>query len=399
MKAAGSDQHGRHPDAVVIEQIGSATAVVNGRTVDTFVLHDYYGFATHPEVCKAAAESYSRYGLSLCAVRPQGGVCPEHHQLETELAGFLGKEDAVIFASGSQATLAALETLVHAAASESISSESVLVCHDDGVHASTVAPARGAKVLLRDFSHNYLWALRKSLISRKIEQRIIVIYGVYSMTADVAPLEKILDVATEENATVLMDDAHGIGVVGDHLGGVADIYGVTKHPRLVTTGSFSKAFGGTGGFVAGSRELCHRMRRMASAYLHSQSLAPGMVNGLLVSLRLLREDGSQLQERLKRNIGSARYALKSIGVPIQGASALPCISIMVGDDEMARKLAVDMANEGVLVAPLTWPSVRENQARLRITLTALHTREQIAHLAECLVRSAARCGFRLLPRP
>ena len=399
MTSASNDFPGQSSDTVVVEKVGVGIAVVNGQIVDSFAFHDYLGLAQHPAVCEAAVTSFSRYGLSLCSVRPQAGSTPEHRLLELELAGFVGKEDAVLLASGAQATFAALETLVNLAIGRCISSDAVLVCYDEHVHTNSVTPARSAKTVLRDFSHNMQWSLKRALAARNIEQRIIVIYGVYSMHADMAPLVKYLEVAAETNAMVLMDDAHGIGTLGDHLGGVSDIYGVSKHPRLIITGSLSKAFGGSGGFVAGPRDFCQHLRKVSSAYLHSQSVPPCIVSGMLVSTRIMREEGLHLQDRLKHNVATARQALKALGFTIHGASGLPTLTIMIGDDALARRICAEMLRERILISALEWPSVRENQARLRIIITADHSREQITRMAECLARSAARNGLRLSPRP
>ncbi|MBA4355967.1 MAG: hypothetical protein C0409_14885, partial [Novosphingobium sp.] len=380
MVDSGFGDRGSIRDAVVIERVGPATAVVQGRPVDAFVFHDYLGLSQRKEVLAAAGQSLEQFGLNLCAVRPQGGYTPLHQQLEREIAAFVGKDDAVVFSSGSQATVAGLEMLAQSAAERCLSPQGVFVCADEAVQPHLLAPAYQLKVTQRDFAHNSPWSLRKVMISRKVEQYVLFSYGVYSMHADVAPLDKYLDIAEECNAYVLMDDAHGIGTIGDHLGGLADHYALARHPRLIISGSFSKALGGSGGFVAGTGDFCSRIRCLASGCLHSQSVAPCLIAGMLAALRIMRKDGLDLREQMRRNIAHARAALKNEGIAVQGASAIPCMTIAIGDDETAIRIRDDLLREDLLISTVTRPSVDKGHARLRLVITASHRREQFTRL-------------------
>ncbi len=395
MVDSGFGDHGSIRDAVVIERVGPATAVVQGRCVDAFVFHDYLGLSQRKEILEAASQSLEHFGLNLCAVRPQGGCTSLHRQLEHEIAAVVGKDDAVAFSSGSQATVAGLEMLVQSAAERCLSPQALFVCADEAVLPHMLAPAFQLKATVRDFAHNSPWSLRKVMNSRKVEQYILFSYGVYSMHADAAPLDKYLSIAEEHNAYVLMDDAHGIGTIGDHLGGLADHYALARHPRLIISGSFSKAFGGSGGFVAGSEEFCRRVRCHASACLHSQSIAPCLAAGLLAALRIVREEGLDLRELMRRNIAHARTALKNEGLAVQGAGAIPCMTIAIGDDETALRVRDDLLREDLLISAVTRPSVDAGNARLRIVITASHQREQFTRLAVALARIAARHRLRL----
>ncbi len=395
MVDSGFGDCGSIRNAVVIERAGPATAVVQGRCVDAFVGHDYLGLSQRPEVLSAARESLQQFGLNLCAVRLHGGGTPLHRRLEHEIGAFVGKEDAVVFSSGLLATAAGLEMLVRSAVKRCLSPQAVAVCADEAVSPHLLAPAFQLRAMVNDFAHNSLWSLRRSVISRRVEQRILLCYGVYSMLADTSPLDKYLEVAEEYNAYVLMDDAHGIGTIGDHLGGLADHYALLRHPQLVISGSFSKAFGSSGGFVAGSEDFCRQVRSVASACLLSQPLAPCLVAGLLEAMRIIRDEGLDLREQMRRNVTHARAALRNEGFTVQGAAAIPCMTIAIGDEETAWRIRDDLLRENLLISVLTPPMVGAGCACLRIMITASHRREQITRLAETLAKAAAQHRMRL----
>jgi len=349
---------------------GGAIAV-NGRTLINFASNDYLGLASHPEVCAAAMRNIEMYGLGSGASRLVSGDDPAIHQLEQQLAEWKGFEACLTVGSGMLANLGLLHSLAD---------RHTQVFADRLNHASLVDGARLASATTHRYVHLDNDQLDSLLQQHVGERRLIVSDGVFSMDGDCADAAALLTMAERHDALLVLDDAHGIGTVGDGRG-LSSMAGIAGHPRLVEIGTFGKAFGGYGAFILGTRPLIDGLRQRLRTMFYSTALPAAIFEAMLVSLSLVRS--GSLTRQLQDNV--ERFCALAEGLPLLN-SETAIQPLLLGSDARALAAAKALQDAGFFVPAIRPPTVPEGKARLRITLSAAHTAEQISRLVTALRR-------------
>ncbi len=330
--------------------------------------NNYLGMSAHPKVIKAAEEAIEKYGVGAGSVSLLAGTFDIHKKLEKRLAKLKGAEDAIIFPSGYSTNIGCISALLR---------EKDLIAIDRLAHASIIDGCMLSNAKLRTFKHSDMDALEDLLKRNKDghENKYIAVDGVYSMDGDVAPLPEIIDIANRYNAKTIVDDAHSTGVIGDMGKGTASHHNVEGKVDVVV-GTLSKAIGQIGGFVASSKEIVNYLRYYARSYFFSTSLPPVVVASVLAALDVLEND-PELHLKLKENINYFKSNLLDLGFETVPNTESAIIPIIVGEENILKKMSKRMNEEGVYVNPVPYPAVPRDKTRFRTSVMATHTREDL----------------------
>ncbi len=315
---------------------------------------NYLGLAQDPRIRAAVVDALERYGTSSTSSRLLTGTRPLHHQLEEELAAFLGKEAALVFATGYLANVGALPALI---------GRDDAAFYDAEVHACLIDGIRLSGAEAYRFRHNDTLGLAQKLRNSDHDRKLVVIDSLYSLNGDLAPLDEMVEIADRTGAWIFLDDAHGCGVLGPGGRGLAAALGVAERIPVIM-GVFSKSFASTGGFVAGSAELIDHLRFNARSYLFSNAIAPAQAAAALAALRILRAE-PDLPERAMQMARSARRRLREMGWRC-GGDGSHMVPILLGNDVLTFKVAKALAEAGVSVSPAVHPGVPKGKDLLRL---------------------------------
>jgi 8-amino-7-oxononanoate synthase len=351
---------------------------LNGRTLVNFSSNDYLGLAHHPVVKQAAAEALAREGAGGTASALVSGYRPGHAQLEQALASFTGRDAALVFPCGYMANLAVISTLF---------GRGDVLLADRLNHASLYDAALLSRATLRRYAHADADALAEAL-DRSDQSGLccVITDGVFSMDGDLAPIDELLQIAADR-VILMVDDAHGLGVVGQQGRGAVAGYGFDQSQVPLLVGTFGKALGGNGAFVAGESSVIELLAQRARPYLYTTALAPSSVASVLAGLELLQTDCT-LQDRLQINILKFRRLMMNFGLPVL-PSITPIQPLLVGEARAALALRDFLVAKGFWVQAIRPPTVPEGTARLRITLTAAHEPDDVQALAKALTQAVA----------
>ncbi|AKX55534.1 8-amino-7-oxononanoate synthase [Thiopseudomonas alkaliphila] len=349
--------------------------IVDGQACLAFCSNDYLGLANHPEVIAAMQQGAARWGVGGGASHLVIGHSEPHHQLELALAKFTGRERALLMSTGYMANLAAVTALV---------GQGDTVLHDRLNHASLLDAGMLSGARFTRYLHNDLASLEQRL-SKATGNRLIVTDGVFSMDGDLAPLPEICQLAQQHNAWVMVDDAHGFGPLGASGGGCVEQMGLTQTQVPVLVGTLGKAFGSSGAFIAGSEELIETLIQFARPYIYTTSQPPAVACASLKSLELIQTEGWR-REHLNQLIAQFRATLIAANIPLMN-SHTPIQPIVVGDSAQAMQLSAKLREQGIIVGAIRPPTVPAGSARLRITLTAAHTTEQVQRVTDALIKA------------
>ena len=348
------------PAAPVMEMEGAPRIMLGS--------NNYLGLTGDPRVIEGARQALEQYGTGLTGSRLLNGTTPLHLELEAELAGLMGTEDAIVFTTGHQSNLGALGTLLGP-------DDTVIV--DSADHASILDGCLLSRAKLRPFRHNRLDKLEKALDRAAGDPGgvLVVVDGVFSMEGDVAPLPEIADLAQRYGARLMVDEAHGVGVLGARGAGASELLGVEDRVDL-RMGTFSKSLASCGGFLAGSEEVIEYLRIQSRAFLFTASAVPAAVGAALAAVRILRSDeGPQLLARVLENARHWRDGLRSLGLRVvesEGDIVTPIIPVLVEDDWKAGLLWKALWDAGVFVNVAIHPAVPPGGALLRTSVMATH---------------------------
>jgi len=364
---------GMYPFFRPIEELEGAEAVVEGRPVLMFGSNNYLGLTTHPEVRRAAIQAIDRYGTGVTGSRLLSGTLPIHTALERRLAEFLGKQACVVFTTGHQASLAALQSL---------GARDAALVLDQHAHASLFDGARLAEAMSYTFRHNDPEHLER-VLGRLGERQgaLVVLEGVYSMGGDLSPLPALVDVARRHGARLLLDDAHGVGVLGRGGRGTADHFDLGNETDLIL-GTFSKSLASSGGFLAGDARVIDFVGHFGRSFLFTAALPPASTAAGLAALELLEREPERIG-RLRDNARSYRVALRAAGFDVTDALT-PIVPIAVGDESLAAESWRALLDAGLYVNAAIFPAVPRGRAILRTSVMATHTEGQIARAVEIL---------------
>jgi glycine C-acetyltransferase len=345
-----------------------AWLVVDGRQVLNFCSNNYLGLANHPRLTHAAKTAIEKYGIGPAAVRTIAGTMDLHVELERRLAAFKGVEAAITFQSGFNANLGTIPALVGA--------EDVIVS-DELNHASIIDGCRlsGAKILRYAHANpGELDRVLQAAQSAGYRRKLVITDGVFSMDGDIAPLDKVYEVSSRHGALLMVDDAHGEGVLGRGGRGIVDHFGL--HGKVdVEIGTMSKAFGVVGGIVAGRQHIVDWLRQRGRPFLFSSAMTAPDAAACLAALDIL-EESTDLVSRLWANADYFKREMQGMGFDT-GLSATPITPIMLGEAPLAQEFSKRLFAENVFAMAIGYPTVPQGKARIRVMISAAHAREDL----------------------
>lgn len=388
-----------YPDMHVIEGASTNPEIfIDGKKVLIFCSNNYLGLATEPRVEEAVIDGVKKYGMGSGGSRLISGNTIPQKLLEKSIANFKGAEDAITFATDYMANTGVIPALFNLptisikdyVSKKLFSSNKGYIFSDELNHASIVDGARLAKAEILIYKHCDVDDLRKKLRSKKGGRKLVVTDGVFSMDGDIAPLDKIMALAKEFDASVMVDDAHATGILGLNGKGTAEHFALKEQPEI-TLGTFTKVFGGVGGFIVGSKELVDYLRVTARTYIFSAPIPPAISLGLIKSLEVI---SSEKDRRIKlwENVDYLKKKLTESKFDTL-KSETQIIPVFIGDDQKAIAASRKMLEYGVFAPCVRWPAVAHGQSRLRITLMSTHTKEQIDIFFDALTKTREDIGF------
>jgi 8-amino-7-oxononanoate synthase len=341
----------------------------------------YLGLTNHPAVKEAAVAALRRYGTGCAGSRLLNGTLDLHEALEAKLARFVGKPAAVTFPTGFQSNLGAISCLLDRG-------DAVYLDKQD--HACIIDGARLSFARMRKFAHNDPADLRRLMAAdRSFRGRLVVVDGVFSMEGDIAPLPELVKVARDFEAALMVDDAHGLGVLGSRGRGTVEQFGLEDEVDLIM-GTFSKSLASIGGFVAGARSVIDHIRHTARSLIFSAALAPAAAAAAAAAMDVI-DNEPERRDQLWRNTHFLHAGLTSLGFDT-GDSRTPVIPIIVGDDALAFAMTRRLDDEGVFVNPVISPATPPGRALLRTSTMATHTEAQLSRALEAFARVGREFG-------
>lgn len=340
-------------------------AIVNGKEVINLSSNSYLQLTENRKMKKAAIEALRKYGVGTGAVRQIIGTMSIHEELEKKIAAFKGAEASLMFSSGVAANSGTIPTLV---------GEGDLIISDELNHGSIIDGCRLTKAERKIYPHLNMEELEKILKESKHRRKLVITDGVFSMDGDIAPMDKIVELAEKYDAMTYVDDAHGEGVLGRNGRGIVDHFNL--HGRVdVEMGTFSKAFGCMGGYVAGTNDLRSYLIQRARSFLFSTSHPPATVAAISTAIDVVLEN-PKMFDRLWGNANYFRKKLKKMGFNT-GNSQTPIIPVITGESAKAQELSNKLFEKGVYVNPIVYPMVAMDKARVRNIITAGHKRKDL----------------------
>ncbi|MEW8663309.1 MAG: 8-amino-7-oxononanoate synthase [Candidatus Thiodiazotropha sp.] len=359
----------------VVSTPQQAELVVDGKRVIAFCSNDYLGLASHPEVVEALRQGAERYGVGSGAAHLITGHNRAHHRLEEALAEFTARPRALLFSTGYMANLGVISALLK---------NGDRLFEDRLNHASLVDAGQLTRAKTVRYRHRDPQSLEQQLARSDGGQALIATDGVFSMDGDLAPMPELVALARKHQAWLMVDDAHGLGVLGQEGGGILSHFGLGVDDVEILMGTLGKGFGTYGAFVAGSEGLIETLIQQARSYIYTTAPPAALAEATLVSLRLARQE-SWRRERLKGLVERFRHAAGQIGLPLM-ESATPIQPILAGSSEQAVAWSMELEEQGVLVSAIRPPTVAEGSARLRVTFSANHTDCQLERLLDALAK-------------
>lgn len=349
---------------------------VKGKTSLNFCANNYLGLSSNPKVIEAAKAALDSHGYGMSSVRFICGTQDIHKTLEEKISSFLGMEDSILYAACFDANGGVFEPLL--GAEDAIISDALN-------HASIIDGVRLCKAQRFRYEHSNMEDLEAKLIeASECRYRMIVTDGVFSMDGDIALLDKICDLADKHDAMVMVDDSHSTGFIGDTGRGTHEYCNVMGRVDIITS-TLGKALGGAvGGFTSGKKEIIEMLRQRSRPYLFSNSLAPPIVGAASAVFDLL-SDTTELRDRLMENMKYFREKITEAGFDIKPGES-PIVPIMLYDAKLAQEFANALLEEGIYVIGFFYPVVAKGQARIRVQLSAAHTKQHLEHAISAFTR-------------
>jgi 8-amino-7-oxononanoate synthase len=389
-------QHDLLPYFRLLTSQAGPVVEMEGRETIMLGSNNYLGLTGDERVKQAARDALETYGTGVTGSRLLNGTTPLHVELERELAEWMGDEDAIVFSTGYQSNLGTIGTLLEPG-------DTVIV--DSGDHASILDGCRLSGARLRPFRHNRMDKLEK-MLGRAAEDGggvLVVVDGVFSMEGDVCDLPRIVELCQAHGARLMVDEAHGAGVLGARGAGACELFGLEREVDL-RMGTFSKSLASCGGFVSGPADVVEYLRIASRSFVFSASAVPAAVGAALEALRVIRSDGPRLFEDLLANAEYLREGLRALGLkvvepgtlPDGSVATTPVVPVIVGDDWQAVLLWKALYDAGVYTNVAIHPAVPPGGALLRTSLMATHTKENLDAALATIERTIA--DFPELPR-
>ncbi len=357
---------GIYPFFTPIQEVNGNKVKVDGKEMIMVGSNNYLGLLDHPQVQKTAQEAVDRYGVATCGSRFLNGTLDIHVKMEEELAQFMKKEAALSFSTGFQTNQGIISTLI-------CRGDSVIA--DKMIHASIIDACRLSYGDVYKYKHNDMDDLEKQLSSIGNDvDKMIVVDGVFSMEGDLANLPDIVELAKKYNAKIMVDDAHGIGVMGKNGRGTAEHFGVEDEIDLIM-GTFSKSFASLGGMVVGDKKVISYIKHFARALIFSASITPASVATVLATLDIIQKEPER-RERLWEITKKMKSGFQSMGYDT-GPTETPIIPVYIRNDELTFMLWKLLRENGIFTNPVVYPAVPKGEALIRTSYSATHTEEEL----------------------
>jgi 8-amino-7-oxononanoate synthase len=375
LRAAGMYHYFR-----VIESGQENSVRISGRDVVMLGSNNYLGLTNHPRVKEAAKAALDKYGTGCAGSRLLNGSLDIHLELEEKLAKLVRKEAALVFSTGFMVNQGVLSSMVGRRDTTVI---------DRTNHASIIDGTRMTFGRVLKYRHNDMASLDQTLSRCDTDGKLIVVDGVFSMHGDIAKVPEILDLAERHGATLMIDDAHGVGVLGAQGRGTADHFGVTERVHLIM-GTFSKSLASVGGFIASDSDTIDYIKHTARSLIFSASMPPASCASVAAAVDVMIEEEWRLRQ-LWRNTEVMMERLRDAGFDT-GPSQTPIIPVVVGEDATAFQMCGRLFEEGIFVNPVISPAVEKGDALIRLSLMATHTEDQVHHAMDTLTRVGRELG-------
>jgi 8-amino-7-oxononanoate synthase len=364
---------GIYPYFRMIESDQDTEVQINGKKVLMFGSNAYLGLTNHPKVKEAAIEATKKYGTGCAGSRFLNGTLDIHVELEKRLADFVGKEDAIVYSTGFQVNLGVVSC---------VTGREDYILWDELDHASIIEGHRLSLSNKLKFKHNDMDSLEKQLQKCEPDKiKLIVVDGVFSMEGDIAKLPEIVALSKKYNASIMVDEAHGIGVLGRQGRGTCDHFGVSQDVDLIM-GTFSKSFASIGGFIASDKDTTNYLRHHSRSYIFSASSTPGATAAVSASLDIMLSEPERI-ERLWKLTNYALEGFRNMGCEI-GHTATPIIPLFIRDNDLTFLIVRELFDAGVFVNPVVSPAVSPQDTLIRFSLMATHTQNQLDYALEAI---------------
>ncbi len=381
-RAEEAQQLGLYPYFTPIQEVIGNQVVINNHKMIMVGSNNYLGLIDHPKVVQAAKDAIERYGVATCGSRFLNGTLDIHVKLEERLAKFMQRESALTFSTGFQTNQGIISTLV-------TNGEAVITDRMD--HASIIDACRLSYGEVHKFKHNDMDDLERVLSSLdESTGKLIVVDGVFSMEGDLTDLPGVVELGKKYRCQIMVDDAHGIGVMGKNGRGTAEHFGLEDHVDLIM-GTFSKSFASLGGFVTGRAKVISFIKHHARALIFSASITPASVATALATLDVI-ESEPERRDRLWAITGKMRSGFQAMGYDT-GPTESPVIPVIIGDDMKAFMLWKALREQGVFTNPVIYPAVPHGQALIRTSYSATHSDEELDRVLECFERGGKMLGI------
>ncbi len=346
---------------------------INGEKFLTFCSNDYLGLANHPDILNAFKQAADKYGIGSGAAHLINGHSIEHQLLEEELAEFTGRDRALLFSTGYMANLGVVNALME---------RGDMIFADRLNHASLIDAGLLSNAKTKRYAHNDIKALEKLYTKNTSKNTMILTDGVFSMDGDIASVKQLSQIAKQHNAWLMVDDAHGFGTLGQTGAGLLEQENLNQDNAPILMATLGKAIGTTGAFVAGSTELIEYLIQTARTYTFTTAMPPAIAAATRASLKIVQQD-SERREKLNQHILQFKKGADELGIELMPSdSAIQ--PIMIGSTEKTVRISERLRNSGILVTAIRPPTIPEDTARLRVTLSAKHTKDDIVKLLDAL---------------
>jgi 8-amino-7-oxononanoate synthase len=375
-------QAGIYPYFRAIESEQDTVVVINGKKVLMFGSNSYLGLTNHPKVKEAAIAAIRKYGTGCAGSRFLNGTLDIHIKLEEKLASFVNKEGALCYSTGFQVNLGVVSLLA---------GRHDYLLLDELDHASIIEGSRLSFSKVLKFAHNDMDALESKLkLCHSDRIKMIVVDGIFSMEGDIVKLPELVQLAEKYNASIMVDDAHSLGVLGKNGSGTASHFGLTDKVDLIM-GTFSKSFASLGGFIAADKEVINFIKHNSRTLIFSASMTPSSAAAVLASIDIMEAE----PERISHLWDLTHYALKGFKAAgfDTGKSETPIIPLFIRDDIKALKLTQVLLEDGVFVNPVVSPAVPKEDSLIRYSLMATHTKEQVEISIEKITKASKSLGI------
>ncbi len=374
-------QAGIYPFFRVIESPQDPEVVINGKKMIMIGSNNYLGLTNHPKIKEAAINAVARYGSGCAGSRFLNGTLDIHVALEEKLARFMRKEAALVFSTGFQVNLGVISALV---------GKDDIVIIDKMDHASIVDGCRLAYGEVKRFKHNDMADLERILSENNGRGKLIVVDGVFSMEGDIIDLQTVIALKKKYGARLMVDDAHGIGVLGRTGRGTSEHYGLEAETDLIM-GTYSKSLASIGGFISGDADVIHYIKHMARSLIFSASPPPASIAAVSAAVDIIEEEPERIH-RLWNNTYRMLKGFKELGFDT-GPSQTPIIPVIVGDDERAFTFVMMLQQEGIFANVAVSPAVPPGKALIRTSYMATHTEEHLDRVLEAFKKVGNKLGL------